>query len=93
MEVLILLVVAVVIVLLVLHSKRHPDSSIEPTIQPKSDLKPRLETSYPQVVQQSPRFDAESAIPEPTEKVLEGSAYVVDGDTIKIKKHKCACLV
>ncbi len=86
MEVLILLVVAGVIVLFIVRSKRQTDHSTKPTYQPASDLKPRLEASRPRVVQQPPRFDADKAIPEPTEKVLEGSAYVVDGDTIKIQK-------
>jgi endonuclease YncB( thermonuclease family) len=31
-------------------------------------------------------FDAETAHPAPTPKVLRGPAYVVDGDTIKIQK-------
>ncbi|SLN53154.1 thermonuclease family protein [Ruegeria meonggei] len=86
MEVLILLVVAGVVVLFVMLSKRQPDRNTKPTYQTTSDLKPRLGASRPQVVQQPPRFDAGSAVPEPKEKVLEGSAYVVDGDTIKIQK-------
>ncbi|WP_282153121.1 thermonuclease family protein [Ruegeria atlantica] len=45
-----------------------------------------MDASPSQGVQQPQRFDADSAIPEPTEKILEGSAYVVDGDTIKIQK-------
>jgi len=85
-EVLILLVVAGVVALFVVHSKRQPDRSTKSTYRPTSDLKPRLGASRPQGVQQPPRFDAGSAIPEPIEKVLEGSAYVVDGDTIKIQK-------
>jgi len=82
----ILLVVAGVIVLFVVRSMRQPDSSNKPTYRPTSDLKPRLDASRSQVVEQPPRFDAGSAIPEPIAKVLEGTAYVVDGDTIRIQK-------
>lgn len=86
MEVLILLVGAGVVVWFVVRSKHQPYRSTKPTYQPTSDLKPKQHASRPQVVQQPPRFDAGSAVPEPTQKVLEGSAYVVDGDTIKIQK-------
>ncbi len=88
MEVLILFVVAGVVVLFVVHRKRQPDRSTKPTNHPISDLKPSLGASLPQGVQQPSRFDAGSVVPIPTTTVLEGPAYVVDGDTIKIQKKQ-----
>jgi endonuclease YncB( thermonuclease family) len=33
-------------------------------------------------------FDAESAVPQPTPTILQGSAYVIDGDTLTIQKNQ-----
>ena len=86
MEVVILLVLAVVAVLVLVQRNRQPDRVTRQPYQATSDKKPGLDASPSQGVQQPARFDADSALPEPIDKVLEGSAYVVDGDTIKIQK-------
>lgn len=88
MEVVILLVVAVVAVLLIARSKRQPDRRNKPTRQTTSELKPKLGVSLSQNTRQSSRFDAGSAVTKTTTTVLEGPAYVVDGDTIKIRKKQ-----
>ncbi|WP_420586176.1 thermonuclease family protein [Ruegeria sp.] len=88
MEVAILLVVALVAVLLIARSKRQPDIRNKPTRQATPELKPKLGVSRSQNTSQPSRFDAGSSVPKPTTTVLEGPAYVVDGDTIKIQKKQ-----
>lgn len=86
MEVLLLLTVVVVAVLLIARSKRQPDKSTMRIRQETSDLKPRLGASPSQNTSRPSRFDAGDVVQKPSANVLEGSAYVVDGDTIKIKR-------
>lgn len=88
MEVVLLLVVAVVAALLIARSKRQPDRRNEPTGQATPELKPKLGALRSQNTSQPSRFDAGSVVPKPVTTVLEGPAYVVDGDTIKIQKKQ-----
>ncbi|SLN74305.1 Succinoglycan biosynthesis protein ExoI [Roseovarius albus] len=86
MEIAIILILALVGVLIFVN--RHSQSGGNRTLpnQKVSDGKPSLTTSLAPRKEQSPRFDADNAIPAPIATVLKGSAYVVDGDTIVIQK-------
>ncbi|WP_281973135.1 thermonuclease family protein [Ruegeria faecimaris] len=88
MEVLLLLILVIVAVLLIARSKRKPDKTTEPAQHENSELKPRLVSSRSQNTSQRSRFDACNLVPKPTATVLEGAAYVVDGDTIKLQRKQ-----
>ena len=48
--------------------------------------KPKLTTNQRQRTSQPQRFDPDHRLPKPDVTILTGSAYVVDGDTLVIKK-------
>lgn len=52
--------------------------------QPKSNAQ-RQEAAWPKATQSAP-FEATTSHPVPEKETLQGSAYIVDGDTIVIKK-------
>ncbi|WP_243398754.1 thermonuclease family protein [Mameliella alba] len=60
-----------------------PDDLRRPQV-PKDLRKPTIPMEPPRA--QRPAFDADTASPQPEETEITGSAYVVDGDTIVIKK-------
>ncbi len=86
MEILIVLgLVLAVAVYLAVRSNRPGDTTTTPS---QSDVheKPRLTTSQRQRASQPQRFDPTHKLPQPDISIISGSAYVVDGDTLVIKK-------
>lgn len=72
-------------VYLAVRSNRHGDKT-PPQSQPSLHEKPRVTTNQRQRMSQPQRFDAGHRQPKPDVTILTGSAYVVDGDTLVIKK-------
>ena len=86
MEILILLgLVLAVAVYLTVRSNRPGDTTTPPG-QSRVHEKPRLTTNQRQRKSQPERFDPDHTVPKPDVSILAGSAYVVDGDTLVIKK-------
>ncbi len=86
MEILIVLgVVLAGAVFLALRSNK-PDNTIARPWQPRVGEKPKITTGPQQSSSQLPRFDPSHTVPRPEVSILTGSAYVVDGDTLVIKK-------
>ncbi|WP_271950424.1 thermonuclease family protein [Ruegeria faecimaris] len=86
MEILIVLgLVLAGAVYLAVRSNR-PDDTTTPPSRPGLHKKPRLATNQGQRTSQPQRFDPDHRIPKPDFTILSGSAYVVDGDTLVIKK-------
>ncbi len=86
MEILIVLgLVLAVAVYLAVRSNRPSDTTTTPS---QSDVheKPRLTTNQRQRASQPQRFDPTHKLPRPDISIISGSAYVVDGDTLVIKK-------
>ncbi|WP_171105940.1 MULTISPECIES: thermonuclease family protein [unclassified Ruegeria] len=86
MEILIVLgLVLAAAVYLAIRSNR-PGDTTTPQSQSGVHEKPRLTTNQRQRTSQSERFDPDHTVPKPDVTILAGSAYVVDGDTLVIKK-------
>ncbi len=75
MEIIFFLLVAAAVLFFAFRGKNSGGESIAPPRPSAREIKPRRELK---------RFDATTA--EPQKVVLRGTAYVVDGDTIKIQK-------
>nr|WP_254448060.1 thermonuclease family protein [Ruegeria arenilitoris] len=67
------------------RSNRYKDTTTPPS-ESQSDKNPRLTTGQRQRTSPQRRFDPSHTVPRPSVSILTGSAYVVDGDTLVIKK-------
>ncbi|WP_170359534.1 thermonuclease family protein [Ruegeria arenilitoris] len=86
MEILIVLgLVLAGAVYLAVRSNRPGDTTTPPS-QSGVYEKPKLTTNQRQRTSQPQRFDPDHRLPKPDVTILTGSAYVVDGDTLVIKK-------
>ncbi len=86
MEILIVLgLVLAVAVYLAIRSNRPVDTTTPPSQSGRHE-KPRLTTNQRPRTSQPERFDPDHTVPKPDVTILSGSAYVVDGDTLVIKK-------
>ncbi len=86
MEILIVLgLVLAGAVYLAIRSNRPADTTTPPS-QSGVYEKPRLTTSQRQRASHPQRFDPDHRLPKPDATILTGSAYVIDGDTLVIKK-------
>ncbi len=86
MELLIVLgLVLAIAVYLAIRSNRPDDTTTSPS-QSGVHENPRLATNQRQRTSQPERFDPGHTVPKPDVTILAGSAYVVDGDTLVIKK-------
>ncbi|WP_171123516.1 MULTISPECIES: thermonuclease family protein [unclassified Ruegeria] len=86
MEILIVLgLVLAVAVYLAIRSNRPGDTTTSSS-QSGVNEKPRLTTNQRQRTTPPQSFDPDHTLPKPDVTILAGSAYVVDGDTLVIKK-------
>ncbi|WP_299636341.1 thermonuclease family protein [uncultured Ruegeria sp.] len=86
MEILIVLgLVLAGAVYLTVRSNRPGNTTTRPS-QSGVHEKPRLTTNQGRRTSQPQRFDAAHKLPKPVVSIVTGSAYVVDGDTLVIKK-------
>lgn len=84
MEILILVLLLVGVLIYAFRSRNSDDDYTPPS---ESDYPSQNRSATRQRTEAEPRpFDAETVRSEPTKSVLQGSAYVVDGDTLVIKK-------
>lgn len=86
MEIAILLFLALVVVLIFAIRGGNSNRSGRPSRQTGPEEKPRFAAPQDLRKPQPPRFDASNAVPQPSKMIVQGSAYVVDGDTIVIQK-------
>jgi micrococcal nuclease len=81
-------VVSACVLALVFGDRKRSDSNVsKPRLAPvRKSVSPRRTTRARKAVPHRQPFDAQSAQTELTGSTLEGAAYVVDGDTLVIKK-------
>ena len=86
MEILIVLGLVLAGAVFLAVRRNRPGGTTTPPNQTGVYEKPRLTTNQRQRTSQPQRFDPEHRLPKPDVMILTGSAYVVDGDTLVIKK-------